>query len=98
MEQADFIFPDARENNTAIGKFIEMYLYETFITESGKSARIVIAIYEKEGKQYYDTRIYVPDERGYGYVVDEYMTEELNALYADVKEYPVWQIMEIPHD
>lgn len=94
LEQADFIFPDARENNMAIGKFIDMYLYEIFTTESGKSARIVIATYEIDGKQYYDTRIYTPDEVGYGYVLDESMTEELNALYADVEEYPVWQIIE----
>ena len=98
LEQADFIFPDARENNMAIGKFIDMYLDENFTTESGKSARIVIATYEIEGKQYYDTRIYTPDEGGYGYVLDESMTEELNALYADVEEYPVWQIIEMPHD
>ncbi|MDE6640513.1 MAG: hypothetical protein K2K63_08325 [Acetatifactor sp.] len=98
LEQADFIFPDARENNVAIGKFIDMYLYEIFTTESGKSARIVIATYEIDGKQYYDTRIYTPDEGGYGYVLDESMTEELNALYADVEEYPVLQIIEMPHD
>ena len=98
LEQADFIFPDARENNMAIGKFIDMYLYEIFTTESGKSARIVIATYEIDGKQYYDTRIYIPDEGGYGYVLDESMTEELNALYADVEEYPVLQIIEMPHD
>lgn len=98
LEQADFIFPDARENNMAIGKFIEIYLYEVFITESGKSARIVVATYEIDGKQYYDTRIYTPDESGYGYVVDESMTEELNILYTDVEEYPVLQIIEMPHD
>lgn len=98
LEQADFIFPDAKESNMAIGKFIEIYLYEAFTTESGKSARIVIATYEIDGKQYYDTRIYTPDEGGYGYVLDEAMTEELNALYADAEEYPVFQIIEMPHD
>lgn len=98
LEQADFIFPDVRENNMAIGKFIDIYLYEVFTTESGKSARIVIATYEIDGKQYYDTRIYIPAEGGYGYVPDEAMTEELNALYADVEEYPVLQIIEMPHD
>lgn len=98
LEQADFIFPDVRENNMAIGKFTEIYLYEAFTAESGKSARIVIATYEIDGKQYYDTRIYIPDEGGYGYVVNESMTEELNALYADVEEYPVLQIIEMHHD
>lgn len=98
LDQADFIFPDARENNIAIGKFIDMYLYEPFTTESGESAWIAVAIYETDGKQYYDTRIYTTDEGGYGYVVNESMTEKLNALYSDVEEYPVWKIIEMPHD
>lgn len=98
LEQADFIFPDVRENNIAIGKFIDIYLYEPFTTESGESAWIAVATYEMDGKQYYDTRIYTPDEGGYGYVVNEAMTEELNDLYSDVEEYPVWKIIEMPHD
>ncbi len=98
LDQADFIFPDARENNIAIGKFIDIYLYEPFTTESGESAWIAVAIYEIDGKQYYDTRIYTSDEGGYGYVVNESMTEKLNALYSDVEEYPVWKIIEMPHD
>lgn len=55
----------------------------------------MIATYEIDGKQYYDTRVYTPDEGGYGYVLDESMTEELNALYANAEEYPVLQIIEI---
>lgn len=96
LDQADFIFPDVRENNKAIGKFIDIYLYEPFTTESGESAWIAVATYETGGRQYYDTRIYTPSEEGY--VIDESMTEELNALYSDVEEYPVLKIIEMPHD
>ncbi|MCM1214374.1 MAG: hypothetical protein NC548_07620 [Lachnospiraceae bacterium] len=96
LEQADFVFPDVRENNKAIGKFIDIYLYEPFMTESGESAWIAVATYETGGRQYYDTRIYTPSEEGY--VIDESMTEEFNALYSDVEEYPVLQIIEMPHD
>lgn len=96
LDQVDFVFPDARENNRSIGKFIGIYLFEPFTTKSGESAWIVVATYETDGRQYYDTRIYTPSEEGY--VIDESMTEELNALYSDVEEYPVLQIMEMPHD
>ena len=96
LDQVDFIFPDARENNRSIGKFIGIYLFEPFTTKSGESAWIVVATYETDGRQYYDTRIYTPSEEGY--VIDESMTEELNALYSDVEEYPVLQIIEMPHD
>ena len=96
LDQVDFVFPDARENNRSIGKFIGIYLFEPFTTKSDESAWIVVATYETDGRQYYDTRIYTPSEEGY--VIDESMTEELNALYSDVEEYPVLQIMEMPHD
>ena len=96
LEQADYVFPDARENNMAIGKFIDMCMYEPFVMESGESAWIVFATYETGGRQYYDTRIYKWSEEGY--VIDETMTEELNALYSDVEEYPIWQIVEMSHD
>ncbi len=46
LKQADFVFPDARENNMVIEKFIGMYLYEPFAMESGESAWIVAATYE----------------------------------------------------
>lgn len=98
LDQADFVFPDVRENNMAIGKFIEIYLCESFTSEAGGSDWIMIATYEIDGRQYYDTRIYTSAEGGYGYAVNKSRTEELNALYYDAEEYPVWQIIEMPHD
>lgn len=96
LGQADYVFPDAREGNIAIGKFTEMYLYEPFVMESGESAWIIIASYERDGRKYYDTRIY--KWSGDGFVIDKAMTEELNALYSDAEEYPVLEVIEMPHD
>ena len=38
MEMADYIFTDVRENNAPIGKFIEIYFYDT-VTMSHKTIR-----------------------------------------------------------
>lgn len=75
LEQADFIFHDVRENNMSIGESIGIYYNYSYTTESGNDGFIVIATYEMDGRQYFYTRIYTPDEEGY--VLNESETNKL---------------------
>ena len=96
-EKADYIFPDVREGNAAIGKFWQIYFFDMVdITEDGKADFILIARYEVEEGVYYDTRVYEWTEEGY-LPNDEWM-DELNRKYYNTDQYPVEQIMELPHD
>lgn len=95
LSKASYVFPDAREGNAAIGKFKEIYFMDTAdILQDGTQDIIVIAVYEKDGNAYYDTRIY--EERENGYVVNTALTQELNEKYYNVKDYPVQDIIALP--
>lgn len=95
LSKASYVFPDAREGNAAIGKFKEIYFMDTAdILQDGTQDIIVIAVYEKDGNAYYDTRIY--EEKEKGYVVNTALTQELNEKYYNVKDYPVQDIIALP--
>lgn len=95
LSEASYVFPDAREGNAAIGKFKEIYFMDTAdILQDGTQDIIVIAVYEKDGNAYYDTRIY--EERENRYVVNTALTQELNEKYYNVKDYPVQDIIALP--
>ena len=90
--EASYTFPDAREGNAPIGRFKEIYLLETGdVQRDGTHDILAIAVYEKDGNEYYDTRVY--EESGDGYVVNTALTQELNEKYHDAEDYPVWDIM-----
>lgn len=92
-----YIFPDAREGNLPIGKFQEFYSFEMGdISGDGVADLLFIACYEVEDEIYYDTRVYVGNEAGY--VLDSILTQKLNEKYYNVEEYPVWEVLELPHD
>ena len=92
LSEASYIFPDVREGNVPIGKFKEIYLLETGdVQRDGICDLLAIAIYEKDGNEYYDTRVYEESEDGY--VVNTALTQELNEKYHDAEDYPVWDIM-----
>lgn len=95
LSEASFVFPDVREGNISIGKFKEIYFMEyTGGLKDNAYHVIVIAVYEKDGKEYYDTRVY--EEREKGFVVDAALTQELNEKYYNAKDYPVWDILTPP--
>lgn len=97
-ETVDYVFPDVRDGNTPIGKFVELYLYETFAANE-KSGMVLVAIYEADDDRYYDTRVYTEDDGGYGYAVNEFMAAELNQKYHNAEEdYPIWQVLAMPTD
>ena len=88
LEEANYIFPDVRENNASIGKFVEIYFSELItIGEDGTDGLAVIAIYTENGKTYYDTRIYKWD--GTKYSAEEKLIQEFNEKYRTSTEYPV---------
>lgn len=92
-----YIFPDAREGNLPIGKFQEFYSFEMGdISGDGVADLLFIACYEVEDEVYYDTRVYVGNEAGYA--LDSILTQKLNEKYYNVEEYPVWEVLELPHD
>lgn len=96
-EEADYIFPDVREGNKAIGRFWQIYYSDMAdITGDGMADFIIIARYEAEEGVYYDTRIYEWTEEGY--LPNYEWMDELNRKYYNVEEYPVEQLIELPHD
>ena len=97
LTEASYTFPDAREGNVPIGRFKEIYLLETGdVQRDGTHDILAIAVYEKDGNEYYDTRVYEAGESGY--VVDTALTQELNEKYYNVKDYPVHEIVALPDD
>lgn len=57
LSTAAYVFPDVRKGNASIGEFKEIYCLETTdILQDGTEDVIVIAIYEKDRIEYYDTR------------------------------------------
>ena len=97
LAEADYTFPDVREGNASIGRFWQIYFFDVVdITGDGMADFIVVARYEVEEGIYYDTRIYAWTEEGY--LPDYELMEEMNQKYYNTENYPVEQIMELPHD
>lgn len=91
LETADYIFPDVRENNVPIGKFVEIYFFDTItIGEDGTAGLAVVATYEVKGETRYDTRIYRWD--GTGYSAEGRLIQEFNEKYGREAEYPVEEL------
>lgn len=96
LEAADYVFPDVREGNAPIGRFLDIYFFDiTEIRDAGRDF-IIIARYDVDGKNCYDTRAYM--QSGKSYCVDEELMQELNEKYRDVEEYPIIELFEMPHD
>ena len=95
LSEASCIFSDVREGNVPIGKFKEIYFMDyTDVLKDGSYDVIVIAVYEKDGNEYYDTRVY--EEREKGFVVNAALTQELNEKYYNAENYPVEDIISLP--
>ncbi len=92
----DYVFPDVREGNTSIGRFLDIYFWTVEVRGADKKDYIIIARYDVEGKINYDTRVYTVSENGY--CVDEELMRELNEKYSDVEEYPITELFVMPHD
>ncbi|MCH5258030.1 MAG: hypothetical protein J1D87_12125 [Lachnospiraceae bacterium] len=92
-----YVFPDVRNGNASIGEFKEIYCLETTdILQDGTEEVIVIAIYEKDRIEYYDTRVYEASENGY--VVNIELTQELNEKYYNVENYPIQEVISLSSD
>ena len=97
LSEASFVFPDVREGNVPMGKFKEIYFMDyTDVLKDGSCDVIVIAVYEKDGNEYYDTRVY--EEREKGFDVNVALSQELNEKYYNVENYPVEKIISMPGD
>lgn len=95
LSEASFVFPDVREGNVPMGKFKEIYFMDyTDVLKDGSCDVIVIALYEKDGNEYYDTRVY--EEREKGFDVNVALSQELNEKYYNVENYPVEKIISMP--
>ena len=95
LSEASFVFPDVREGNVPMGKFQEIYFMDyTDVLKDGSCDVIVIAVYEKDGNEYYDTRVY--EEREKGFDVNVALSQELNEKYYNVENYPVEKIISMP--
>ena len=97
LSEASFVFPDVREGNVPMGKFKEIYFMDyTDVLKDGSCDVIVIAVYEKDGNEYYDTRVY--EEREKGFDVNVALSQELNEKYYNVENYPVEKIISMSGD
>lgn len=97
LEAANYIFPDVRENNEPTGAFIEIYYLDLAdLTQDDIPELLVIAKYDVDGRVCYDTRIYESD--GTGFAVNDELTQKMNQKYRDVDDYPIAEIMDLPHD
>lgn len=97
LADADYIFPDVRENNASIGRFMEMYYYDVTKAAGIDNTDVImvaVAEYEADGKTYYDTRIYVKSENGYR--ADTALIQKLNEKYSEAAEYPIEELFTLP--
>lgn len=83
LEDADYIFPDVRENNASIGRFLEVY-HNDMIGIEGiyDTALIVVAKYAAGGTECYDMRVYWEGENGYS--ADEALMQKLNEKCSEI--------------
>ena len=94
LERADYIFPDVRGNNVPIGKFMEIYFFDTVtIGGSSTAGMVVVAAYDVKGETCYDTRIYRWD--GTGYSAEGKLMQEFNEKYYSEEEYPVEELYQL---
>lgn len=94
---ADYIFPDVREGNASIGRFLDIYYFDmTEVQGMDKRDWVIIARYDVDGKINYDTRAYTVSENSY--CVDEKLMQEFNEKYSDAEEYPMTELFVMPHD
>ncbi len=102
LEEADYVFPDVREKNASIGKFIEIYFIDTGrllpLRGNDETVLLAIATYEKDGNQYFDMRVYEFNENEIGVSVNYDLTQKLNEKYYDVEDIPIVDIITLPQD
>ena len=81
IEDADYVFPDAREGNIPIGTFqtFDEFQIED-IGEDGTWDILLIGIYGIEEELCRDIRVYT--ENGEGYTLNMELTKELSEKYA----------------
>ena len=85
LEMAYYIFPDVRQNNTATGKFKEIYFFEIITSgEDGAAGPVIIAAYDVDGRTCYDIRVYKWD--GASYIADDSLMQKLNEKCRDAEE------------
>ena len=93
-EDADYIFPDAREGNIPIGTFQGFVVFEMGdIGRDGTSDILLIGLYGVEEDYCVDSRVYT--ESGEGYVLNTALTQELNEkyYYYNPMEFPFRKIL-----
>ncbi|MDE6362758.1 MAG: hypothetical protein K2L86_00580 [Lachnospiraceae bacterium] len=91
LEMADYIFPDVRSNNIPIGKFVEIYFFDTVtIGEDRAAGLVIVASYDVNGEMCYDTRIY--RWNGTSYSAEVELMQEFNEQYSNAQNYPVEEL------
>ena len=93
-EDADYIFPDAREGNIPIGTFQGFVVFELGdIGRDGTSDILLIGLYGVGEDFCVDSRVYT--ESGEGYVLNTALTQELNEkyYYYNPMEFPFRKIL-----
>ena len=93
-EDADYIFPDAREGNIPIGTFQGFVVFELGdIWRDGTSDILLIGLYGVGEDFCVDSRVYT--ESGEGYVLNTALTQELNEkyYYYNAMEFPFRKIL-----
>lgn len=99
IEEADYVFQDIRTGNAPLGNFLEIYFADFASLKDSEDDSVklfLVAKYEKDGMEYYDTRIY--DEATEGFRVNEKLMKELNNKYSNVANYPVEEVVNLPND
>ena len=91
LEDADYIFPDVRESNVSIGRFLEVYYYDVTEVEGINDTDVIImAKYEADGKECYDMRVYRKSENGYS--ADEALMRKLNEKCSEIGEASIMEL------
>jgi hypothetical protein len=77
IENADYVFPDAREGNIPIGTFQTFEVFQIGdVGGEGDADILLVGIYGVGEELQYDARVYT--DRGEGYVLDAALTQEIN--------------------
>lgn len=72
------------------------YLDLVDLTKNGTPELLVVAQYEVKGRICYDTRVY--EAAGKNFVVHDQLTQEMNQKYCEAADYPIGEIIDLPHD
>lgn len=90
MENADYVFPDAREGNIPIGTFQTFEVFQIGdIRGNGVVDILLVGIYGVGEELHYDARVYT--ESGEGYVLDAAFSQELNDKYYNEETFS-WEV------